>query len=519
MSQPNNGNEGGSQHSTFAGFPSIMGDVPPNASAAGLKGNALNSSYMNYSGNTNRITDMQSISYSRDLTQASSMRNSTSALRITSPGCFDGGMFTHVPAPPTAMLRRTIDSIDQLAASGVQRFDNSLSFSASASYVPVGTQQWGCVPPPSSGPEGTQSAAPCVYTKIPPNGVLVRMMDPAGNAVWHIQSDGNTIPPPPPPPLPHQPQQRPQLQSQQQPAVAIASPTQTSVRESPGSSFVPAPATAATTVAPPPFKVSPLAWNLQAPLGVAGGAGDASPDTQPSRSTTSPRTEGDADDYEYEPYNSNTLANRRVGSLDRVRCKVHGKERSAQNMVMVRSKATNEIHWRCKRSSQCKVRTIDCDDAALNSNENALRNNGAESLMSPTPDQVPAVSLNQFFPNASVPWSRRPPAPPQYSLVSPNNGALPMNASFQSMSQSVHAYTPDYVPSAAQVVTLPSAFSQNHPPYAANTIYYPVYAQENAQQPPPPPPPQPPQQQSGFVTVNGVPYRLVHVEAPSTHMR
>ncbi|CAD2217843.1 hypothetical protein AGDE_15661 [Angomonas deanei] len=44
----------------------------------------------------------------------------------------------------------------------------------------------------------------------------------------------------------------------------------------------------------------------------------------------------------------------RIGSLDKVACAEHGKERSAQNMVMIRNKVTNAVLWRCKPNSRCK---------------------------------------------------------------------------------------------------------------------------------------------------------------------
>ncbi|KPI86858.1 hypothetical protein ABL78_4048 [Leptomonas seymouri] len=498
-----------------------MADVPPNGAAAGFKSNpcnTLNSSCMNYSGNTNSSTDMQGISYSRELPQASSLKNNASAMQVVSSGCLDGGMFTHVPVPPNAMLQRTTDSIDQLAASGVRRLDSSLSFSSSAPYVPVTAQQWNYAWQSSAAPEGTQNAAPCVYTNVPSNGVLVRMMDPSGNAVWCIQSDYNnsTNIPPPPPVL-----QSPPQQPQQQRSVSITSPLQTSVLESPNSSQ-PAQTLAGTTVFPPPFKVPPLAWNFHASLGATGRPATNSPDAQPGRGTSSPPIEGDADDYEYEPYNSNTLANRRVGSLDRVRCKVHGKERSAQNMVMVRSKVTNDIHWRCKRSSQCKVRTTDSDDTPINSKESTLHSIAAEALLSPTSDQGYPVALNTFPPSTNVPWNRQLPAPPQYTLMSSNSGAIPSDTSLQPISQSVYTHPQDGGSQTAHVVTRPSAFSQKQQQCAPNAVYYQVFAQENgSQQLPMLPPQQSPQQsqQGSVVMVNGVPYRIVHVENTTGHMR
>lgn len=498
MSQPNSTNDGGSHFPPVMGFPSIMVDAPPTAGAGGYKPNTLNSSCMNYSTNTNSITDGQSVSYSPDFTQASSLYGNASVVQVGSPGCFDGGVFTHVPPPPTDMLWCTMDS-DQLAASGARRLDSSLSFSASASYVPVPAQQWSYVPSPSSAPEGTQATASCVYANVSPNGRLVHVIDQAGNAVWCIQSDhgsttGAPLPPPPPPPLS---------------SVALMSSLQTSmVESSPSSQAAPASSTGGTTTAAP-FKVSPLAWALQVPPSIA------SPDAQPGGGSSSPPAEGSTDEYEYEPYNSNTLANRRVGSLDRVRCKVHGKERSAQNMVMVRNKITNEVHWRCKRSSQCKARAVDSDDTPLSSKESTLRSNAAEALLSPTSDNGPSVIVNALPTPTGGPWARQPPAPPQYTLVSPNNGALPLDGSFQSMSQPAKTYTSECGAPTAHMVALPSTFTPGQP-YASSAAYFPVYAQESAQQVPIPPPPQQQQQppkQGRIVTVNGVPYRIMHVDA------
>jgi hypothetical protein len=491
-----------------------MVDVPLSSGAGGYKPNTLNSSYMNFSNNTNSITDAQSISYSRDITEANSMHGGASVVKISSPGCFDCGMFTHVPAPPTAMLRRTIDS-DQLAASGPRRLDNSLSFSASASHVPVTAQQWNCIaPPPSSSavPDGTQNAS-TFYTNVPSNGVLLRMVDSTGNSLWCLQSDYNsgtttttTAPPPPPPP------------PQPQPTATITSPLQISVLESPPSSL-PMQAPATTAAITSPFRVSPLNGALPLASSATGAGGAALHDAQPGCGTSSPSAEGDTDDYEYEPYNSNTLANRRVGSLDRVRCKLHGKERSAQNMVMMRNKATNEIHWRCKRSSQCKVRTIDSDDTPLSSKESTLRSNAAEALMLPTSDNGLSNTLNNLNNsiNGGSQWSRQPPAPPQYTLVSPPNGALPLDGSFHAMSQTISAYPSEYVQPAAHLVTLPSAFSQGQP-YTPSATYYPVLTQESTPQlslPSSPPQQQHQQQQGHFVTVNGVQYQIVQVDTPA----
>lgn len=510
-------NEVGSNFPPFVGFPPVMMDVAQHGGQAGCKNGTLNSSYMNYSLNTNSIPDTQSVSYNRDGAHGNTQQNSTSFMQMVSPHRMEGNMFTHVPAPPTAMGRRTMDS-DALAASTVRRLDNSLSFSASTSYLPVAAAapSWSYHPPSSMAAAAeAASAAPRLYPGMPPNGLLVRMMDAAGNMVWCLQPDHNGLAPPPPPPPPC-------------PPVSLTSPLQTSMVESPGSSQ-PAQASTANAKAPPPFKVSPLAWSLQVPPGAAPadsstashGGRVPSPDVPAvPRDASSPPSESEADEYEYEPYNSNTLANRRVGSLDRVRCIVHGKERSAQNMVMMRHKTTGDVFWRCKHSSQCKARPVDSDETPMSSKESTLRSTAAEMLLSPNCDQSPMMMSMSGMPvHLGTSWSRQPPPPPpppQYTLVSPNNMSLGMESSVHAMSPPMQTFSTDFLQSTGHLVTLPSAFTPGGPPGPSAT-YYPFFMADGAPQlglpPAPLPPPPPPQaeMQSGTVNVNGVTYRLVHM--------
>lgn len=357
------------------------------------------------------------------------------------------------------------------------RADTRLSLSSGAPLMPISPALW-------SGSEADQTSMSSAYTAPQPNHVVLHMIDASGESVYCVQSaDGKFTP----------------LSPHGAHSAALAQ----SMLSNPASATAPG-----VVPALPPQSDVPWA----APQSGAGTPPNAAPGTPPSPLSSLDVSGTLTDEFEYEPYNASTLTNRRVGSLDRVFCALHGKDRSAQNMVLVRSKRTNEFHWRCKHSSPCKSRRPDGGPLVASLQDGSYIY-VADVYAAPPPAMVAAVGGSDVALSGPISLWGGPGAAPQFTLIAPGHIAVQPHMSHPPAA--LHAVAPygqqhDVLACASPV----QVHTQAPPPVAgggqpAPQVYYQVLTHTA--------PPQQPQHLGGLTPVHITGLGAVQFASPHTY--